>query len=172
MPEKINRVAAGLLATIDNRQAQQTPGELRDDVQSTLDMRAYLESNVGIEIAQVVQGGVNAVGDWATIQVPDGELWSVRAITALFVAGAIADRVDPGINIYNLPGLPTSPGIMLGSIALPISGTSAGQEFDADVKFDQGLLLRGGTIITARAKSITGGPLVSRITVMFAQLTL
>ena len=71
---KIQRVASGLLSLIDNRATRETPNELLQTVQPSLDMRAFYEQNVGVEAAQVVQGTVAATGVAANLTIPDGEL--------------------------------------------------------------------------------------------------
>jgi len=80
MAGEINRFPEGLLAVLDLKTRGNTPSGLGDQVTPGLDMLPYYELNRGWSVAQASS---NAVGGsyTPTIQVPNAEVWLVRAVS-------------------------------------------------------------------------------------------
>ena len=168
---KIQRVASGLLSLIDNRATRETPNELLQTVQPSLDMRAFYEQNVGVEAAQVVQGTVAATGVAANLTIPDGELWSVYTINAYAFTPTAAADICVGIELTGLPGVPVTPGLFIAeNNALNLNTWAAFPTYNAVYNNPQGLLLRAGTNIACNVLRYEAATWTTRITVMFAQL--
>lgn len=102
MAGPIARRPAGLLDLLLTQQQGKNPSELGDVVSPTIDLTSLYEQEVlATTIASIT---ADAVNDFSSIIIPDGEAWKLLAST---VHGAFADAnevLSMGHRIQTLPG--------------------------------------------------------------------
>lgn len=89
----INRVPKGLLGVLDAKTLGRTPEDLAPVVTGVMDLTAYYENDIPQTIVSASDAAVAAVGDFAPITVPEGELWLVYAVSSIVAAQAAGDAL-------------------------------------------------------------------------------
>lgn len=75
----INRVPTGLLGLLQAKTLGQTPPDIANFVQGSLDMLRLYLTNIPVKKANITQTGITAPAYAGEVDVPSGELWAVLA---------------------------------------------------------------------------------------------
>ena len=78
----INRLPRGYLGLLSAKTMGNTPDRLSDELRSIIDLTEFYRADVPPAVEFTTQAGVTAAGSVAAVDVPDGELWFIYAISS------------------------------------------------------------------------------------------
>lgn len=164
MPERIQRVAEGLLQALRVVGTGQTPFILPDELQPTFDATDYYLGR--LESEQVSAAGFAAVGSTQDLTVPAGQYWAVRAIGTNAVASAANGRIRVSIGLTPVSGQPVVPVFNFGATFV-----AAAANDQANVGGPISVVLPpGGIIRTTMGEAATTGTLTLRTRCLFHRI--
>lgn len=144
----VNRVPLGLLSLLDTQTQGQTPSNLQETIQATLNLEDFWLSNKGVD-QQFANRVLAAVGQQTTasdLTVPEGELWLVSSISADFInLDAQQIRGSCGYRIS-----PTAEYTALATTGLAGASAAANQLSTAALWLNRRMFARSGTSFQAR----------------------
>ena len=154
----VNRFPAGFLGLLDAKTVGQTPSSVADQVQPTIEMRGFYESNVPLDNQALSEVGVTALGYYAEIPVADGEIWLVYGVQAEFF-GATGDYARVAPVIRDLDQTQFSGTSEASTVVGTIGGTTSA------MFFGEGIFVGAGTKFQCKVDDISlVSPSVSMVT--------
>lgn len=147
----LQKVPPALLGALDMKALGLNPSALGDTVGPVVELLDhYVQNFTAVELAQQA---VQTTGQQATLNVPQGELWRVRAVSAIMIiaAGITVDSdyvgISPGINLSNSFGA-----VRLGqtNLAAPSGALTEPLALCCGLTCDRPFLLRSGNQITGQ----------------------
>lgn len=155
MAERVNRVPQGLIPLLQLKTGGVTPPAVSDLLAGTIDLTDFYATN-RYEMQAVFNNTANAVGNVATLTVPESEFWLVYSASGILIqqnnndAGAVVVQVKLGSNV-NPVMLGQSPNVTFPALAnnSNVSAVSNG--------LPRPLLLRSGDLVEAEITELTLG---------------
>ena len=162
----INRVPQGLLPLLDAKTLGRTPSEFSNTLQATLDLKQMYLDDIPLETVQATAAGANALGAFARVTVPDGELWAVQGLTAR------GDCTFGGSLIITYGITPTAGvGTILGNKYPNVDTLAVGDSAYNSHLFSQPVFFGPGTFFDTRITEITTAVVNAITTVMIHRLS-
>lgn len=150
---QINRVPKGFLSLLEAKTQGRTPATVVPQLSPTIDLSQFYLNDVQLQLRGTSDTTVDSIGDYGSVQVPDGEAWLVYSISCICTLLSSAWTVNASAAIEIPSGLGrmyfSNPGF------IPTLNI-VGQELSRSKYFDTPLFLSSGATMFLRNHAAIG----------------
>lgn len=171
MPEKIQEVPATLLDVLGIKSLGRNPDQLLDSVSGTVDLTEFYLTR-RLEVLNAITTNVIVAGQFARIQIPDGEVWLVKDVVGILRDPLIGGEIMNGVILWERDALGTPPRMILAQAPSHVATTTSIDEMTtATIHFRQRFFQTGTSFRVVSTEAPGVGNYDLELGVSFYRLT-